>query len=452
MVLALERGLTTGARVTMMAAHQKAARTGAAYVRADHVLVALMERPDDSVRSLLHGAGTDPASLLAELRERVAGQPAVDLAVDAVAQMVIADAGKEADALGADRIDDIHLLLGLLRDPSDAAGQALTSVGLTLDGARSAVRQSQMRRAVEADRVVAWSPNTATSRKTGLRSPSDDGVLTVRGPRPGWSRQTHLPSNGWARLRAASNLSPIFCALLGVMIGSGALLATIEPTERAARLLIIAFIVSGWVASVCIHEYGHAAAAFLGGDREVADMGGLSLDPRNYMSPLFSVVLPLAFLLMGRIPLPGGAVMIRTSALRSRRWDLAVSASGPLGSLVCLVLFSTPFLLGLHDRWPDRPYLWAALAGLASVETVSLVLTLLPIPPLDGFHIVAYWLPDDVRASARQLGWMPVIALYVLLSQDSPISDAFWSFGYGLGDILQIPRWFAWYGLDQLRL
>ncbi|MEA2528679.1 MAG: hypothetical protein QOG89_323, partial [Thermomicrobiales bacterium] len=46
MVLALERGLTTGARVTMMAAHQKAARTGAAYVRADHVLVALMERPD----------------------------------------------------------------------------------------------------------------------------------------------------------------------------------------------------------------------------------------------------------------------------------------------------------------------------------------------------------------------------------------------------------------------
>jgi Zn-dependent protease len=106
----------------------------------------------------------------------------------------------------------------------------------------------------------------------------------------------------------------------------------------------------------------------------------------------------------------------------------------------------------LHDRWPDRPYLWAALAGLASVETVSLVLTLLPIPPLDGFHIVAYWLPDDVRASARQLGWMPVIALYVLLSQDSPISDAFWSFGYGLGDILQIPRWFAWYGLDQLRL
>jgi ATP-dependent Clp protease ATP-binding subunit ClpA len=201
MVAALERGLTTNARVTLMAAHQEAGRTGATNVRADHLLVAILERPDESVRTLLTSVGTDPATVLANLRQRIADRPPVALAVDAVLQMVTADAGKEAHALGDDQIDDVHLLLALLRDPSDPAGATLQAAGLTLDEARRTLRQSRPRRPPETDRVITWSPEPAKRRTSdrGFRRTAD-GVLTIEGPRRGSSRRATVPSTPLADL------------------------------------------------------------------------------------------------------------------------------------------------------------------------------------------------------------------------------------------------------------
>ena len=62
-----------------------------------------------------------------------------------------------------------------------------------------------------------------------------------------------------------------------------------------------------WVFSVCLHEYGHAKVAQLGGDYTVEDKGYLSMNPIHYANPFVSFVIPMAFLLMGGIALPGGA-------------------------------------------------------------------------------------------------------------------------------------------------
>ena len=102
-------------------------------------------------------------------------------------------------------------------------------------------------------------------------------------------------------------------------------------------------------------------------------------------------------------------------------------------------------------RPSERPYLWAALGGLALVEAGVLVLTLIQVPPLDGYNILSHWLPNEAVAAAHQLGWMPIIALYVLMVQ-TPVGDEILSLGYGLAGILQIPRWLGLYGLYQLRL
>jgi Zn-dependent protease len=255
-----------------------------------------------------------------------------------------------------------------------------------------------------------------------------------------------------ARPWTTLSLSPIFLALLAASGVSGVLLAS-SPPERMVRPLTFVFIFSAWVATVCIHEFGHALAGYLGGDRSVAERGYLTLDPRVYTNPLLSIVLPILFLLMGGIALPGGSVLIDDHALRSRRWRLYVSAAGPLGTLVCLVLAGLPFLV-VPDAWitDGNIYFFAALAGLVKLLAIVLILNLLPIPPLDGFRILAHWLPDEMAARAYALGWMPLMLLYLTLARPSPLTDAFWSAGDRLAGIFQLPQGWGEYAISLLSL
>lgn len=56
-----------------------------------------------------------------------------------------------------------------------------------------------------------------------------------------------------------------------------------------------------WIFSVCVHEFGHAWAAYCGGDHTVREKGYLTLNPLNYTHPVYSIVLPALFMIMGEI-------------------------------------------------------------------------------------------------------------------------------------------------------
>src|SRR5881394_2617306 len=90
----------------------------------------------------------------------------------------------------------------------------------------------------------------------------------------------------------------------------------------------------GWVLSVVLHEFAHGLVAYLGGDYTIRERGGLTLNPLQYVDPVMSIFLPMVFLALGGIPLPGGATYVRTDLLRSRLWATAVAAAGPLMNLL----------------------------------------------------------------------------------------------------------------------
>jgi Zn-dependent protease len=101
-----------------------------------------------------------------------------------------------------------------------------------------------------------------------------------------------------------------------------------------------------WIFSVCVHEFAHALVAYIGGDRSVVEKGYLHFNPFKYIDPVGSLLIPAAFLLMGGLPLPGGAVSINRSALRSKHWDALVSAAGPVSNFILFLLFCIlPFVL-----------------------------------------------------------------------------------------------------------
>src|SRR6266550_6157281 len=120
-------------------------------------------------------------------------------------------------------------------------------------------------------------------------------------------------------LAGAIRVSPIFAIPVGAaVVGGAGLWSGVAP--GLTLLLSVLLVIGGWVTSLCIHEFGHALLAYLGGDRSVAAAGYLSLNPLKYTHPVLSIALPIVFLLIGGIGLPGGAVYLNERAIRSDRW------------------------------------------------------------------------------------------------------------------------------------
>src|SRR5215213_4652123 len=99
----------------------------------------------------------------------------------------------------------------------------------------------------------------------------------------------------------------------------------------------------GWIMSVVLHEFAHGLVAHLGGDYTIRERGGLTLNPLQYIDPLFSLIIPAIIFLMGGLPLPGGVTYVRKDLLRSRAWQSAVSAAGPLTNFLLFLICAMPF-------------------------------------------------------------------------------------------------------------
>ncbi len=170
-------------------------------------------------------------------------------------------------------------------------------------------------------------------------------------------------------------------------------------------------VVLGWVISVVLHEFAHGAVAFLGGDYTIRERGGLSLNPIQYVDPVWSIMVPVIILIVGGIPLPGGVTYVRRDLLRSRAWDVAVSLAGPAMNL----LLCAACLAALHPKFgmvdPTEPSTWTGwqifLGAMGILQLMAAVFNLVPIPPLDGFNAIAEFLPREWVEWLRrpQISW-----------------------------------------------
>lgn len=218
---------------------------------------------------------------------------------------------------------------------------------------------------------------------------------------------------------------------------------------KESPVWVFVFVFSGWVVSLCLHEGAHAFAAYYGGDRSVVEKGYLRLDPLGYADPLYSFGLPLVFLLIGGIGLPGGSVYIQRDVLKTKHWGAIVSAAGPLANLVILLVLGIPFLAGLPETTSTDTF-WAAMSFLAALQATAIVLNLLPIPGLDGFGIIRSYLPYDMQAQAQQLGSVLSFVLMFIFLSDA-VSGAIWNASYKLAGLVDIDSSYIYYGFKLFR-
>ena len=296
----------------------------------------------------------------------------------------MAEAVAEGEEQGLDYIDTRVMILGMLRAQDTEGGEILRQFDIDVD----AYRQQAM-----LDRP----PMTSTPARPKRRPQS----------RP------KTPSRSRSRLRLPA-ISPSFLLLVAAFLGLGYLL---YAGIGDPGMLTFIFVLVGWIISVSLHEFGHAIVAYWGGDASVVDQGYLTLDPLKYTHPLMSIIFPIIFLILGGIPLPGGAVYINRAALRKPWMESAVSAAGPFMTLIFGLILLLPYLLTFKFNLVNlggEIGFWAALALLAFFQIFAFVLNLIPWPGLDGFGILEPWLPPSILQYAYMLGGMGIFLFFFL--------------------------------------
>ncbi|MCW6507985.1 site-2 protease family protein [Lichenifustis flavocetrariae] len=203
------------------------------------------------------------------------------------------------------------------------------------------------------------------------------------GPRRTTGSRAFVPSFNFLMIVALFTVT-------GIVIGRGLV--------QGAGIALV-FVFSGWVLSLCLHEFGHAVVAYKGGDASIAGTGYLTLDPVRFVNPVLSIVLPLVFTLLGGIGFPGGSVFVDQSRLRSEAWRSAVSAAGPFANL----LFMLVLLVLYHWTATNPGDIGAVLAFLAFLQATTIVLNILPIPGLDGYGIIRPLLPMSWRDTGDRM-------------------------------------------------
>ncbi|WP_410538797.1 site-2 protease family protein [Streptomyces sp. KL2] len=241
-------------------------------------------------------------------------------------------------------------------------------------------------------------------------------------------------------------VSPVFLGLVTVMgVSAWGVWADYAANTGVAVFL---FVVSAWIVSLCLHEYAHARTALHGGDISVGAKGYLTLNPLKYTHALLSIVLPVVFVIMGGIGLPGGAVFIERDRVRGRLKHSLISAAGPLVNAALALALAAPFLLGLLD---DAPIAFrCALAFLAMLQVTAAILNFLPVPGLDGYGVLEPWLPLRARRQMEPFAPFGLLAVFACLWIPE-VNAVFWSGIDTVMEALGVSWQEVAYGLEYFR-
>lgn len=171
---------------------------------------------------------------------------------------------------------------------------------------------------------------------------------------------------------------------------NGFLAYDLETIPYVVAVLLIAF---------TIHEFSHAYVAYKFGDPTAKNQGRVTLNPISHIDPLGTLLLLIAGFGWAR-PVP----VNRFNFKRPRLAGFLVSFAGPLSNLllaiVAFIIWYSMAAAGLGENMPV--YIYTFIDMFIQINIVLFVFNMLPLPPLDGYHILQDLAPTDVRAKMIQ--------------------------------------------------
>ncbi len=182
--------------------------------------------------------------------------------------------------------------------------------------------------------------------------------------------------------------------------------------------------------SVVLHEYAHGWQALREGDDTAYMLGRLTLNPIPHIDLFGSILLPVMLALLNSPFMIGWAKPVPVNPRKYRKYkagDIRVSLAGIVVN-IGLAFVGTFLLIGLIYLAEYVPTIAPTVQVLARMVQygilINLVLAffnLIPIPPLDGSHVLYHLLPPQLGMRYRELSRYGMLILMVLLMVGRPI-------------------------------
>jgi len=201
------------------------------------------------------------------------------------------------------------------------------------------------------------------------------------------------------------------------------------------RIVEILYQMIAFLFAISVHESAHAWTASRCGDPTARMLGRVSLNPIRHIDPIGTIVMPLVAAVTG-IPLLGWAKPTPVDPRNFRNPmldDILTSVAGPVsnfivatGALLLLGGISLSsasghaLIMGLvgGDNGASSDSVLAPgavlLFELMIINIVLAVFNLIPVPPLDGSHVLRHFLSEPVRMVYDRIGIFGLLALVYL--------------------------------------
>lgn len=187
--------------------------------------------------------------------------------------------------------------------------------------------------------------------------------------------------------------------------------------QISQKLILLLYFLPIFLISLSIHEYAHALLAYKFGDNTAKSQGRLTLNPIKHLDLVGSIIMPIlaftsGFMLIGWAkPVP----VNRNNFNNLRRDDAIVSFAGPLSNFG-FAAFSYLIYVLIVSAGIDLSVTFTNIIRLTILFNIFLFcFNLLPIPPLDGSHILYDLFPNKFTAKYLRLGIYGTLLLFAFI-------------------------------------
>jgi len=176
------------------------------------------------------------------------------------------------------------------------------------------------------------------------------------------------------------------------------------------------FLIIVLIFSVIIHEIAHGSVAYYLGDPTAKYAGRLTLNPLKHLDPMGSIILPL-FLIILRSPILfayAKPVPINPYNFKDQKYgSLKVALAGPASNLSIALIFG--LALRFIPQITFLPGLIVMFSYIVYINILLAIFNLIPIPPLDGSHILFALLPYEAKKIELFLRQFGIFILFFII-------------------------------------